>query len=108
MQSTPISTLSGNLGSSCRDRAPLLNTRVSSYTSRIGARAWVWAPGEKRYQVTPHCRNPLMEEWKRDLCPQAERKRYQEIFTGWKLGKRARDRHTTLYRQHTDVSYGSS
>src|SRR6266704_2590640 len=35
--------------SSYRDWSPLLNTRASSYTSRIGARAWVWAPGQKRY-----------------------------------------------------------
>ena len=33
------------------DWSPLLNTRASSYTSRIGARAWVWATGQKRYQV---------------------------------------------------------
>ncbi len=44
-----------------------------------------------------------MEEWKRDLDPRAERKRYQEIFTGWKLGKGARDKHMILYRQYTDV-----
>src|SRR6266702_4507498 len=37
--------------SSYRDWSPLLNTRASSYTSQIGARAWVWAPGQKRYQV---------------------------------------------------------
>ncbi len=35
--------------SSYRDWSPLLNTRASSYTSRIGTRAWVWAPGQKRY-----------------------------------------------------------
>jgi len=45
-----------------------------------------------------------MEERKRDLNPWAKRKHYQEIFTGWKLGKRAKDRHMTLYRQYTDMA----
>jgi len=41
--------------------------------------------------------------------PLVERKRYyQEIFTEWKLGKGARDRYTTSYRQYTDVVNGSS
>jgi len=41
--------------------------------------------------------------------PWVERKRYyHKSFTGWKLGKGARDRYTTLHRQYTGVAYGSS
>jgi len=45
-----------------------------------------------------------MEEWKRDWAPLGGTQAYHEIFTGW-LGKGARDRHTTLYRQHTGVAH---
>ena len=46
-----------------------------------------------------------MEEWIRDLSMQAraERKRYSGDIHR-RLGKGARDRHTTLYRQYTDVA----
>ena len=50
-----------------------------------------------------------MKKWIKDLSMQAQAEHkcyyyYQEIFTGWKLGKGARDRHMTLYRQYTDVA----
>jgi len=49
-----------------------------------------------------------MEEWKRNWAPLGGTQVYHEIFTGRKLGKGARDRHTTLYRQYTGVAYGLS
>ncbi len=45
-----------------------------------------------------------MEEWKKDLNLWAECKCYQEIFIEWKLGKGAKDKHMTLYRQYIDVA----
>jgi hypothetical protein len=46
-----------------------------------------------------------MEEWIRDLSMQAraERKRYSGDIHR-RLRKGARDRHTTSYRQYTDVA----
>jgi len=41
--------------------------------------------------------------------PWVERKYYYyESFIGWKLGKGARDRYMTLYRQYTGMVYGLS
>jgi len=49
-----------------------------------------------------------MEELVRDLHSWVEYKRYQKIFTEWKLRKGAKNRHMTLYRQYTDMAYGSN
>jgi len=47
----------------------------------------------------------IKKSYNYNITPLGGTQAYHEIFTGWKLGKGARDRHTfSSYRQHTDVA----
>ena len=46
-----------------------------------------------------------MEEWIKTWHSWAEHKRYyQEIFIGWKLENKTRDKHIILYRQYINMA----